>query len=207
MEPNRNGLGAAIYRDPLMPSSDCELITSGFLGQPVNTLTTLAFVIVGLVVARRSSLRWVGIALIATGVGSFLFHGPMPPGSQWAHDLSLVWLIVVVAGLGQSWERWTRLPGLISIGLVLALVPGAADVLAVAATAAAGVLHLRRRSPGTVVAIVSLGAVAVFGRLGATGGPLCDPSSIFQPHGVWHVGAAAIVGWWVYALADIGLPE
>jgi hypothetical protein len=38
--------------------------------------------------------------------------------------------------------------------------------------------------------------VAIFGRLGDTGGPLCDADSLFQPHGVWHIGAAVAVGWW-----------
>jgi hypothetical protein len=41
-----------------------------------------------------------------------------------------------------------------------------------------------------------LAVVAVIGRLGATGGPLCDPDSLWQPHGLWHVGAAVVVVWW-----------
>jgi hypothetical protein len=44
--------------------------------------------------------------------------------------------------------------------------------------------------------LVLLGSVAIIGRLGATGGPLCDPDSILQPHGLWHLGAAAALLWW-----------
>ena len=40
---------------------------------------------------------------------------------------------------------------------------------------------------------------AVVGRLGATGGPLCDPGSWLQPHGLWHISAAAALGWWAVA--------
>lgn len=181
-----------------MPTSDCELFGAGLLGQPVNSLTTLAFVVAGLVVLRQRRLRWVGMALIATGVGSFLFHGPMPAGSLWAHDVSLVWLILVIAGLGQSWERWTQVPGLASLGVLIAVLPSVADVVAVLLVAVAGLLHLTRDSGRrTLAAFSMLGALAVFGRLGATGGPLCSPESLLQPHGLWHLGAAAVVGWWV----------
>jgi hypothetical protein len=183
-------------------AADCEAITAGFLGQPVNALTTFGFVIAGaLVMARRHERRWVGIALIATGVGSFLFHGPMPPGNEWAHDVTLTWLIVVVAGSGTRVERYTRLPALAVIGAVFALVPALADPLAVAVTIVAVVATLRRRDRSTVLPLLLLGAVAIFGRLGATGGPLCDPGSWFQPHGVWHLGAAVAVAWWALGVS------
>ncbi|REK24568.1 MAG: hypothetical protein DWQ40_01510 [Actinobacteria bacterium] len=191
-----------------MPTSDCELITSTFLGQPVNTLTTIAFVAAGLIVARRPRLRWVGIALIATGVGSFLFHGPMPPGSQWAHDVTLDWLLLIIAGLGSPWERLTRLPGFALIGLLLWAVPGAADLLAVVLTAAGVVIHLFwHRSPRTITALLVLGGLAVFGRLGSTNGPFCDPESLLQPHGLWHLGAAVVVAWWVLGIDRGWEPE
>ncbi|HLF43892.1 MAG TPA: hypothetical protein VJA46_10265, partial [Acidimicrobiia bacterium] len=78
-------------------AADCESIGVGLLRQPVNSLTTLAFAVAGIVVmTRRPERLWVGIALIATGIGSFLFHGPMPGGSEWAHDVTLAWLLLVV---------------------------------------------------------------------------------------------------------------
>jgi hypothetical protein len=184
-------------------AADCEAIGSGFLGQPVNAVTTIGFVIAGgLVMARRPERIWVGLALIATGLGSFLFHGPMPPGSEWAHDVSLTWLIVVVAGAGTRVERFTRLPALFVIGVLFALFPAVADPIAVAVTIVALVSVLRGRGYASLAPLLLLAAVAVFGRLGATGGPLCDPDSLLQPHGVWHLGAAVAVAWWA-----IGVPR
>lgn len=178
---------------------DCEEVVHGLLGQPVNSLTALAFVVAGVVIIWRSDHMWVGIASVATGIGSFLFHGPMPPYSAWVHDVTLAWLLLVVAGHGRSWERWAHLPGLLMIAVVIA-VPGAGDPVGVALAALAIVLLLiDDRSIATIGPLTLLVVVAVIGRLGATGGPLCDPTSIWQPHGLWHLGAAAAVTWWALA--------
>jgi len=50
-----------------------------------------------------------------------------------------------------------------------------------------------------------LTVVAVIGRLGATGNPLCDPTSIWQPHGLWHIGAAVAAAWWAVTTAPKNL--
>lgn len=177
--------------------ADCERIANSLLGQPANALSTLAFLVAGVVVARRPDLRWIGLAIFATGIGSFLFHGPMPRGSQWAHDVTLVWLIALIAGWGRPWERWTRLPGLAVLGVVFAGAPILADPLAVALTAAAlGLVLIPDRSIHNLGPIAVLGLAAIVGRLGATGGPLCDPDSLFQPHALWHIAAAGAVAWW-----------
>jgi hypothetical protein len=187
-------------------AADCELIGPGVLGQPVNTITTLAFVVAGAYLLRQR-LRWVGIALIATGIGSFLFHGPMPAGSEWVHDVTLAWLILVIAGIGESWEKWSRLRGLAVVAALFGLVPVVADPVAAALTAFAVVLILRRdRSVATVGPLVLIGVVAIIGRLGATGNPLCDPDSLLQPHGLWHIGAAVGVVWWALSIDSADLP-
>ncbi|HEU4895253.1 MAG TPA: hypothetical protein VFT85_05410 [Acidimicrobiia bacterium] len=181
---------------------DCEAVVHAFFGQPVNSVTALAFVLGGAVIVLRTEHTWVGIASIATGVGSFLFHGPMPPYSEWAHDLTLAWLLLVVASDGRSWERWARLPGLVVLAALVAI-PGAGDVVGVVLAGLAIVSLLTRdRSLRTLGPLTLLVVVAVVGRLGATGGVLCDPDSWWQPHGLWHVGAAAAVTWW--ALATTG---
>ena len=183
---------------------DCEAVVDAFLGQPVNTLTALAFVAGGTVVALRSTLTWVGIAAIGTGLGSFLFHGPMPPLAEWAHDATLAWLLLVVAGYGRPWERWTRLPGLAALAL-LAAIPGWGDPLGVllGAAAVANVL-LVDRGWSTLGPVILLVVAGVIGRLGATGGPLCDPASPWQPHGLWHVAAAAALSWWALTTSTRG---
>jgi hypothetical protein len=142
----------------------------------------------------------VGVALAATGVGSFLFHGPMPAGSQWAHDVTLAWLLVVVPGVGTRWHGWVRLPGLTLLGVFFALAPGLADPVVVILTAISVVTLLKRdRSLATVGPLTLLVLTAGLGRLGATGWPLCDPDSLLQPHAVWHLGSAAAVTWWALA--------
>ncbi|HEX2403419.1 MAG TPA: hypothetical protein VHM29_01860, partial [Acidimicrobiia bacterium] len=157
-----------------------------------------------IVIVGRQNMRWIGIGLISTGIGSFLFHGPMPPGNEWAHDASLAWLVTMIAGWGTRWERVSRLPALVVIGTLVAVVPVIADPFAGVMTVVAVISILRRdRSAATIAPLVLLGVVAVFGRLGATGGPLCNPGSLFQPHAVWHLGAAAAVAWW--ALARVGI--
>jgi hypothetical protein len=155
--------------------------------------------VAGIVVARRRDLIWVGVALVATGIGSFLFHGPMAPEGQWVHDTSLVWLIAVIAGWKRPWERWTHLPGLALLGVVFLGAPVVADPLAIALTAAAlGLILIPDRSISNLGPIALLGVAAVVGRLGATGGPLCDPDSLLQPHALWHMAAAAAVAWWAW---------
>jgi len=179
---------------------DCELVGPGLLGQPINTLTTLPFIVLGGWLATRERSRWVGIALMATGAGSFVFHGPMPPWSEWAHDVTLAWLIAVIGGLGTRWERWSRLPALGAIATLFAAFPVTADPVAAALTVIVGGSVLVRRPPAReLLALGLLAIVAILGRLGATGGPLCDPSSLWQPHGLWHVGAAIAVTWWTVA--------
>ncbi len=188
--------------------ADCELVRGPLIGQPANTITTIAFIIAGLAVARRSDMRWVGAAIIATGIGSLLFHGPMPPGSEWAHDTSLAWLIMVVAGWGRPWEPWTRLPGLVLLGVVFVAAPVVADPVAVGLVAAAlGLIIIPDRSTHNLGPIALLGVAAIIGRLGATGGPLCDPTSAWQPHALWHVAAAGAVAWWALSRPEPELSE
>ncbi len=178
---------------------DCEAVVHVFFGQPVNSLTTAAFLIGGALVIWRSEHTWVGIASIATGVGSFLFHGPMPPYSEWVHDFTLAWLLLVVASHGRRWERWARLPGLLVVAALIAI-PGTGDPIGIAlATLAIVLLVMRDRSLSTLGPLSLLIVVAIIGRLGATGGPLCDPHSVWQPHGLWHVGSALAVTWWALA--------
>jgi hypothetical protein len=179
-------------------AADCELIGSGLFGQPVNSLTTIAFLVGGLLVlARRRDRGWVAASMIATGAGSFLFHGPMPSGSEWAHDLTLAWtLVVITVDHRPDRARWD-LGSLAFLGILFAVAPALADPVAVGLTILALVSVLRReRSIATFGPLALLGVAALIGRLGATAGPLCEPTSLLQPHGLWHIAAAAAVTWW-----------
>jgi hypothetical protein len=178
--------------------ADCEATGAGLF----NSITTFSFLVAGFWIARRRPDRiWVGIAVMATGVGSFLFHGPMTAGAEWAHDVTLAWLLLVVAGTDTRSERWTRLPGFIGLGALFAVAPVIADPVAVLLAALAIFLKVRLDSSArTWGAFGLLGLTALVGRLGATGWPLCDPSSLLQTHGLWHLGAATAVAWWATAL-------
>ncbi|CAN5867007.1 hypothetical protein BH23ACT5_BH23ACT5_04890 [soil metagenome] len=180
--------------------ADCERVLDSFWGQPVNTVTTLAFVVAGLIVAVRSDRGWVATALIATGFGSFVFHGPMPAWGDWAHDVSLVWLLVVAGFSGTQFERPTGWPALIVLAIVIGTTPWAADPLGVLAAGYAIFAILWRSRSRRVVGAVGLLAVgAVVGRLSATGGPWCNPDTLLQGHAFWHLASATAVTLWATA--------
>ncbi len=174
---------------------DCEAIGLGLLGQPVNALSSLALVVAGFVVLAWD--RWVSGALAATGVGSFLFHGPLAPGGEWIHDVTLAWLILVVGLKSRGWERRFGSLGLAAIAPVFYVLPALADPLTVALVVVTLLLLVSEsRRFDTLGPIALLAVSAIVGRLGATGGPWCDPESVVQTHALWHVGAAVAVAWW-----------
>jgi hypothetical protein len=105
--------------------SDCEALHGGWLGQPVNCLSSLAYVGAGAYVLRRGGTGStpLAVALGAVGVGSVLYHGPMPAGAEAVHDGSLVALaatIAVTAGVRRSLPRPSAV-ALAAFGAALAI--------------------------------------------------------------------------------------
>lgn len=152
-----------------MGCTDCERIRPGFLAQPINTVTSLAFIAAaGLLlldrphrdVGRRSEIRAFAGLLAFVGLGSAAFHGPQPPGSQQLHD----WPIAGLATLAVATPAVRRMGGVPAL-------PGWSG---------------RRGAALGVVA--ALAAVSYAG--GRTTSPTCDPDSPLQLHGAWHVLAA-----------------
>jgi hypothetical protein len=86
-------------------ASDCEALHGGWLGQPVNCLSSLAYVGAGVYVLRRGGpgATPLALALGLVGVGSVLYHGPMPAGAEAVHDGSLVALAATIAVT--AWRR------------------------------------------------------------------------------------------------------
>jgi hypothetical protein len=171
---------------------DCERIVSGFLAQPTNAVSSLAFLVSGALIlivalrgdrATRAALFVLAIAVVANAVGSFARHGPDPSWAQWAHDAAIlaVLLFVAVHALGQrrGWrptvEIGTYSLGLVAVALGLAAIHGASDPFA--GTLAAGAIigeiatvsgdRRTRASAGsrnrTVARSVGLAAIAMGG--------------------------------------------
>ncbi len=145
--------------------SDCERLRDGPLAQPVNTLTSAAYVAAaGTLVARARPVapgRRIGVAtyscvLALVGIGSIAYHGPQPPGAKALHDWPIV-ALVASAALIQA-VRGAR---------GTALAPGAT-----------------RGRVGSVVALTALAGLSYLG--GRTGAPTCDPESPIQLHGGWQ---------------------
>lgn len=149
--------------------TDCERMRTGPIAQPVNTLTSLAFLAAAGVVAsrgmRRGSHRIECLAFAGVlglvGAGSVAFHGPQPRGAKAMHDWPIAALLAFtfVTPVARRLGGRSPLPGWSGRrGAALA---------------------------GTTVAA----ALAYAG--GRTSAPTCDPDSPLQLHGLWHVLAAA----------------
>ncbi len=195
----RGGAGSTplTYVEHVGATVDCEAIRPGLLGQPANALSCLVFIVAGFWLLRRAATRWVGLALVATGTGSFLFHGPLAPDGAWIHDVTLAWLLVVIIVEAKQWRTGIHLAGAGALAVGFAAFPALAEpAMAVMAAAGIALLLIDDRSLRTWAPLSVLAVSAMVGRLGGTGGPLCDPGSIVQPHALWHVGAAIAVTWW-----------
>jgi len=168
--------------------------------------------------------RLLAAAVAANGVGSGLYHGPGWPGSRWCHDVAALAVPVFVAvdGLGglRGWTdgRTTRV--YLTVAALTAAVlldPPATDAALLGAAAAAvlteaavaqrrtasaraspdGPVHARRRGrTARVIVLTALAVGLIAYLLGRTGGPLCRPESLLQPHALWHLlTAVAMAGW------------
>jgi hypothetical protein len=218
----------SLYRDGVqrllasMGETDCEAFDAGWLVQPVNALSSLAFTVVGIAMVgwvRAASgperlVRWGFIVgMVATGIGSFLYHGPQTSGSQFSHDITFLVTVVILAianlGAGLRWSPstvWTVI-AVLSFATVVALVisPGVTNVITgvVVLLLVMGDLSVRRAGtvsrPWFVGALTTLGLALAFLVLGRTGNLLCDPESALQGHGMWHVLGAVSLG--TYAVA------
>ncbi len=211
--------------------SDCEELGTGLLVQPINALTSFAYVGVGLAIAivalRRRGNRVSDLVyaacLVAVGLGSVAFHGPQPLGSRLMHDLPILVtaLFIATEDLALLLPRFRRplaaFVGLAAVATVLTIVSvGAAatatGVVLVAVAGAELLIYRRglrpaadRRQRNAYLLIMGVAALAgASWLLGRTGGPACDPDGVFQFHGVWHVLSSLVFGlwWWLATRAS-----
>lgn len=197
--------------------SDCEEIHEAVLKQPVNAWTSLGFSAVGLLIAlsavgargpERTIRLTFGLLMVATGIGSYLFHGPQTSGSHLLHDitfLAAVWFLAVM-NLNEAYS-WRPGAGWIAFAvgvgvftLVLVVFPDATNILTGITLAALVIADVAIQRRGGIIGgwygvalgtmVVAVGLLAI----GRSGSPLCDPASAFQGHGGWHLFAAIALG-------------
>lgn len=196
----------------------CESVGHGALAQPVDSVTSLAFVAVGVaawlrrtVVGPRTVERRLvvalGLVLVVLGAASFLYHATLSYAGQLL-DVTGMYLLGTVVGAGALVRLRLVRPGVAVLGVVVVNVvlaitqyvaPDARRIL-FAVVLAPGVLlelspSLRTRAIEVSLACLGLG----YGLwLLDSWGTWCDAESIWQGHGAWHLlGAAA-----AYVLVD-----
>ncbi len=175
---------------------------------------------------RRAELGVFGAAVFANGVGSFALHGPQPGWSRWAHDAAIV-AVLLFAGVHAltslaGWPVRDRLALFVAIlafavttiaatpdasyawFLVAGIVGGAGEVAAV--RAGYRPWPIRGRDARTLAWLLAVsafvvGAVAFF--LGRSDSPVCDPGTLLQGHGLWHVLQALAMGGYAFAAIEL----
>ena len=83
---------------------DCEQVRPGLIGQPINTVTSVAYVVAATWVHRRGSRRrtlW-AVVLTFVGLGSVAYHGPGTRAGKAIHDAANL-------AVGGN-DRWRRRP-------------------------------------------------------------------------------------------------
>ena len=137
---------------------DCEAIRYGFLRQPSNAISSLAFLLAAVWIAwratkvppERAELLVLAVIVAANGVGSFGIHGPSGTPFRWFHDLSALAIPLFVAmhdaGLVRGTALQTRLVaigiGVAVIGALLAVSPHLLVPFGFAGAVAAGLGEL-----------------------------------------------------------------
>jgi hypothetical protein len=202
--------------------SDCESIGVGVLAQPVNAFSSLAFVVFGFIVlfsmraqgqTERVNRLIIAMLMIATGIGSVLFHGPQGPASHFLHDVTILLTMTAIVAMNLAgileWTERRVLVILLSVGIAVSVVlltwPSSTNVVAGIALAALVGQDIALHRSGSIntrwwiAAVVAMAVALLFFITGRTGGPLCDSSSLFQGHALWHILAATAL--WAYFMA------
>ena len=198
-------------------TGDCEALGSGWLLQPVEAWTSLAYSLVGFVLivsAKRTAPQErtmriaLGILMAATGIGSFLYHGPQSAGAGFAHDvtfLSALWFVTLMDPASSYGIR--KKSAWLAFGIVVATIsalliaaPTSTNVLTGIAVVALVVSDLLMHRIGGIdgrwyaAALVLITMSLLFNILGRSTAATCDPESLVQFHALWHVFSACALG-------------
>lgn len=146
--------------------------------------------------------------MAATGIGSFLYHGPQSAAAGLLHDitfLAMLWFLILMnpaSPYGVSRHHaWIALVVATVVGLViLVATPTSTNlltVISIAALIASGVLmHRIGNINGRwyAAAVLLIAASLVVNLLGRSGAATCDPQSLIQFHALWHILSATALG-------------
>jgi hypothetical protein len=106
-----------VTRTRFVAASDCEEIRPGLIGQPANTVSSLALVAAAMPIARAARRRrqpaWTAVAVASAieGVGSVAYHGPGGRRAKLLHDAGLVALTAAVGvAMGREGRPVPRRP-------------------------------------------------------------------------------------------------
>lgn len=106
---------------------DCERIRPGWIGQPSNTVSSLAFVVAALPLLRASRRpgggAWAGVAAASAfeGLASVGYHGPGGRVSRLLHDVGLVALVAATTWAVARDPSARPQPSAVGLGTVAAL--------------------------------------------------------------------------------------
>lgn len=220
---------ALVFVDLLtLGEGDCEFVGGGWLAQPANALSSLAYSVVGFLLVpwalspggRERVIRILTVAgLVATGLGSFMYHGSQGPGSQLSHDLSFLLVLVILSvanlGAGMSWSDRAVASTILGVGgaftLLLVVAPSATNVAAAGAIVLLGTGDVSvhrlgaRRMPWYAVAVGCIIVAVPIYVLSRSGAWWCDPESLLQGHAAWHALGAVAIGSYAVATGTLRL--
>lgn len=137
-----------------LAGADCERMGHGLFAQPVNTISGLAFLLVGAWIVVRSrraiqhrvELAVFGLAVASNAVGGVLFHGLQSPGAGWVHDVCILSVLAFIVDFdvarffarSTGWTMAVYATSLAGVGALLAWAPFATDALSGVLGVAAG---------------------------------------------------------------------
>jgi dihydroceramidase len=193
----------------------CEAVRPEGLAQPVNALTSLAYVLLGLWSliggVRRPDhtptarlMVAVGVVLVALGLGSFAYHASLTfvgqvldvQGMYLLGALVLVGALVRRGALAPRSAPWVYLTAVVLLLVVQVVWPESRRLLfglvllpGVVLEALPGTTGVPWRSQALRPFRVGLLLLAVAYALWLLddAGVLCAPTSVWQGHGAWHV--------------------
>ena len=193
----------------------CEAVSSGIPAQLFASVSSLAFVLLGAWVIlqrgpantrERRIVPLAGIAMIAIGVSSFVYHATLTFLGQWL-DVFSMYLLGLLIALGALWRAGrlgARASVLLFIGLAVVLgiaqfiYPDARRILFALVLLPGIILELTpyiagRGPESRRWMLASLGLLVIAYAIWLLDqSQLCDPNSWLQGHSLWHVlGAVA----------------